>query len=101
MAETPRRHKLAKDIAWSQCYIQIAQFGFSKKQIIYLQGVNRFLYKRVTQWLRTVSTFPNIRLSEMSCPNPDSTKVLVFPTEAMIKEWDGVLHTLVGVENIW
>jgi hypothetical protein len=38
-----------------------------------------------------------IRLSEVACPNPSSTKEFIFPTAAKIKEWPvGVFHTLVG-----
>ena len=40
-----------------------------------------------------------IRLSKMACPMPNSGMELVFPTAAMIREWSGMLHYLVGVES--
>ena len=42
-----------------------------------------------------------IKLSQIVCPNPESTEVLVFPSQAMVDEMlaNGVLHNLVGLEN--
>ena len=48
------------------------------------------------EWVKTVEIVA-IRLSKMACPRPDSGMELVFPTAAMIREWSGVLHYLVGV----
>ncbi len=77
----------------------IALFGFSKKQMIQLQGVNKLFYTRVAQWIRAVIIFPTISLSEPVSINSESTKNLLFPSAAMMREWRGVLHTLVGFEN--
>jgi hypothetical protein len=51
----------------------IALFGFSKKQMIQLQGVNKLFYKRVAEWIRAVIIFPEIKLSETVCINTEST----------------------------
>ena len=75
------------------------KFGFTNKQTIYLQQLNTLLYKRVAQWIKIVHRDLPIRLSEIVCHNPDSTEVFVFPTRAMIEEWNGVLNVLVGLEN--
>ena len=49
------------------------------------------------EWVKTVEIVA-IRLSKMACPRPDSgMELVVFPTAAMIREWSGVLHYLVGV----
>ncbi len=93
-----RRDQLAYDIAWSQCFMHIALFGYSERQMIKLQGINRILYKRVAQWVKIVKVVA-IRLSKIAFINPDSTRVLVFPTSAEIREWRGVLHYLKGFEN--
>ena len=77
----------------------IALFGFSKKQMIQLQGVNKLFYKRVAEWIRVVIIFPTIRLSEPASIYTESTKNFVFPSAAMMREWRGVLHTLIGFEN--
>ncbi len=77
----------------------IALFGFSTKQMIKLQGVNKLLYTRVAQWIRVVIIFPTIRLSEPAGIYFRSTENFVFPSAAMIREWRGVLHTLIGFEN--
>jgi hypothetical protein len=53
----------------------------------------------VAQWVRIVFRNLTIRLSEVAGHNPDSTSAFAFPTQAMIDEWRGVLHTLVGFEN--
>ncbi len=92
------RDKVAREVAWSQCFIHIALFGYSERQMIKLQGANRILYKRVAQWVKIVKVVA-IRLSEAACPDPLSTRVLVFPTPAMIREWQGVLSPLAGFEN--
>ncbi len=77
----------------------IALFGFSKKQMIQLQGVNKLFYTRVAQWTRVAIIFPTIRLSEPVNINTESTENFVFPSAAMMREWRGVLHTLVGFGN--
>ena len=77
----------------------IALFGFIKNQMIELQRVNKLFYTRVAQWLKKVIIFPTIRLSEPVGIHPESTRNFVFPSAAMIREWRGVLHTLVGFEN--
>ncbi len=74
----------------------IALFGFRKKQMIQLQGVNKLFYTRVAQWIRVVTM---IRLSEPVCINTRSTQNFVFPSATMMREWRGVLHTLIGFEN--
>ncbi len=51
----------------------IALFGFSKKQMIQLQGINKLFYKRLAEWIRVVIIFPTIRLSEPVSINPEST----------------------------
>ncbi len=92
------RNKVAREIAWSQCFMHIALFGYSERQMITLQGVNRMLYKRVAQWVKIVKVVA-IRLSEVACLNPQSTRILFFPTAAEIREWRGVFHYLAGFEN--
>ncbi len=77
----------------------IALFGFSTKQMIQLQGVNKLFYTRVAQWIGVVIIFPTIRLSEILCINTRSTQNFVFPSAAMMREWRGVIHTLIGFEN--
>ncbi len=94
------RNKVAHDVAWSQCFIHIALFGYSERQMITLQGVNRVLYKRVAQWVKIVKVVA-IRLSEVACLNTHSTRVFVFPTSAEIIQWRGVLPHLTGFENNW
>ena len=60
-----RDRDLGKMIGQSQCYVLIALFSCSKKQIIFLQAVNKMFYKRVAQWHSSVLIFPKIRLSEI------------------------------------
>jgi hypothetical protein len=79
--------------------LYIALFGFSKKQMIQLQGVNKLFYKRVAEWIRVVIIFPTIRLSEPVGIYEYSTKIFVFPYAATVRKWRGVLHTLVGFEK--
>ncbi len=95
---TTRERQLAREVAWS-CFMYIALFGFKKKQMIKLQGVNRVLYKRLAHWMQTVLIFPTIKLSQVVCPKPTSFGVLVFPTRARIEQWRGVLHYLTGFVN--
>jgi hypothetical protein len=76
--------KLCSDITKSQCFVNFARFGFTDKQIVQLQRVNRFLYKRVAHWVRFIKTMPKIRLSEAVCSSSKSTVVFGFPTAAMI-----------------
>ncbi len=45
--QTDRATDLGRSLGMSQCFITIALFGFSKKKIIYLQGLNTRFYKRV------------------------------------------------------
>ncbi len=61
-----------------------------------MQRVNNIFYKRVAQWLKFVKTYPAIRLSEVVHPNPESTEEFVFPTRAVIEQWNGVLHQIIG-----
>jgi hypothetical protein len=77
----------------------IALYGFSTKQMIQLQGVNKLFYTRVAQWMRVVIIFPTIRLSEPALINTEITENFVFPSAAMMREWRGVLPTLIGFEN--
>ncbi len=44
---TEKSRKIAREIAWSQCYMYIAYFGFTLRQLVQLQGVNTLFYKRV------------------------------------------------------
>ncbi len=41
-------------------------------------GVNRLFYRRVSQWIRFVVTFPTIGLSEVVVENLEGFRVLVF-----------------------
>ncbi len=91
-----RFRELGRKLGFSQCFIYITLFGFNKKQMIQLQGVNKLFYTRVAQWIRFVTI---IRLSEPVCINTRSTENFVFPSAAMLREWCGVLHTLVGFAN--
>ena len=61
---------MGRQLGFSQCFMYIALFGFSKKQMIQLQGVNKLFYKRVAEWIRVV-TFP--RLSKKACIDREST----------------------------
>ena len=98
---TPIRPKLANNIALSQCYMYITQFGFTQKQIVKLKGVNRIFYKRLAQWVGICLNLSNVRSLEIVCHRPDSTVGFEWPTRATIDEMlaSGVLHLLTGFEN--
>jgi hypothetical protein len=40
-----------------------------------------------------------VRLSKKVCVNAESTKAFEWPTQAMVEQWNGVLHYLIGFEN--
>jgi hypothetical protein len=70
---TERLRELGRKLGFSQCFMYIALFGFSTKQMIQLQGVNKLFYTRVAQWIRVVINFPTIRLSKPVSINTKST----------------------------
>ncbi len=81
------RNKVASAVAWSQCFIHIALFGYSERRMIQLQGVNRILYKRVAQWVKIVKVVA-IRLSEVACPNYSAAECLSF--QQQLRSYSGV-----------
>jgi hypothetical protein len=101
MNVTVRSRHLARKISVSQCFVYIAKFGFTQKQMVKLQHLNKLFYKRVAQWVRIVSRKTTLRRSVVVCPDTRSTKAFLFPARATIDDWlaNGVLHPLVGLEN--
>jgi hypothetical protein len=96
-----RSRFLTNEASWSQCFLHIFQFGFTKSQMVQLQGVSRIFYKRVAEWmaLMTVYRYIKVRKSKVVCLNPEGTEEITFPNEIMVDGWCGIPLILVGFLN--